>query len=248
MKLIYVVHTGFFAVLLCSSCKTTPSNSSKALDNTQPVVGAPNTPVFPPPPYPPEDGADLYNSGFAVSSFEYWPFKWKAGQDAVAAQNRKCIPPYPAMVNESPNSYGYDTNTHVGPGSPGRKCMDKAYVRLFEIHKNPPQSCKDLATAGGPTSFYMWVNDYTGAGASQSASCRPNGGLRNLWIYPKPPGHLIKWINEYIPSYQPNGLDRGIAQPDADGCVLRTAEELAAFCTEMIPVVRAAVAAGNGGN
>ncbi len=57
-----------------------------------------------------------------------------------------------------------------------KECALIAYNKLNKFYKNPPAGMKDLIEKGGATKrFFLWVNDYTKAAASEEE--RPN----NFW-------------------------------------------------------------------
>lgn len=143
-------------------------------------------------------------NGFRIAEFEYWPFRWKES-------DKTCAYPYPTAIR-----YGFDSGSEAA-----RKCMREAYRSLWPLLNKPPEALARLRDGGGPTTFHLWINDYTEAKMESGepvADCQPDASMRRIWHY-NPPAGVIKWVGEVY----------------KDGtCRLRTADELIKFSEEAL--------------
>ncbi len=123
----------------------------------------------------PSDMKEYTFNGFELSGAEYWIFV--EGKDFA----------YPADV-----LWGFlgEQKNDETPGAAPQlaiECGLQAYNKLNRFYKNPPAGMKDLIEKGGTTKrFYLWVNDYTKAAASEEER------LNNFWHWNRGPKDYSK--------------------------------------------------------
>ena len=106
-----------------------------------------------------------YNlNGFELSGAEYWVFVEGHEFD------------YPTDVLWGFQGEFKNDDTPGQAPEVAKACAVTAYNKLNSFYKNPPAGMRDLIEKGGTTKrFFLWVNDYTKAAASEEE--RPN----NFW-------------------------------------------------------------------
>lgn len=123
----------------------------------------------------PADMKEYSLNGFELSGAEYWVF--------VEAKDFA----YPDDV-----LWGFrgEFKNDETPGQAPElaiECGLQAYNKLNRFYKNPPAGMKELIEKGGTTKrFFLWVNDYTKAAATEEE--RPN----NFWHWNRGPKDYSK--------------------------------------------------------